>query len=142
MIYIPKYFKIFELVDPDIYRLYDKRAFEIFFDNRILWTIDQIRKYFGRPMYVNNWIYDGNLKYRGFRPFNCNIGAKFSQHRFGRAIDFDIDGMYSDEVRQEIKKNEHLDPFKFITRMETNVPWVHIDCGNYNKINGIRLFNP
>lgn len=36
---------------------------------------------------VNNYMFGGQLQYRGYRPPSCTIGAGESQHRFGSAFD-------------------------------------------------------
>lgn len=140
--YIPKYFKAEELVDPETYKNLGNKSLEICFDNKILWQIDSIRDYFNKPIKVNNWHTKGKFKLRGYRPFDCTTGSLYSQHKFGRAFDFDVDGLEAEFVRNEIIKNQYLPTFKYITRIEDGVNWVHIDCQNTNRENGILLFKP
>ena len=127
--YRPKNFQTKELVDPDTYRKFGENSLLVM-DIRMLWTIDAIRGYFEKPVYVNDYNRGGTFKYRGFRPPSCSTGASYSQHRFGRAIDFHIYGIGSAEVRKEIYTHPDDDAFKYITRMEEfdGMSWVHIDC--------------
>lgn len=139
MSYIPKHFITEELVDPITFKELGKRALEVCFDERILIQIDLIREYFNVPVTVNNWKTGGDFKDRGFRRSESYTGSQYSQHRFGRAIDFDVKDLTADVVRKEIIKNQNSYYFKYITRMEENVNWVHIDCMNSNY-KGIYLF--
>jgi hypothetical protein len=140
LFYKPKHIETVELVDKKTYQTYKEQCLELFFDSRILCQLDSIREYFGKPIIINNWSWKGNFQFRGFRPFDCTVGSKYSQHKFGRAVDFDIEGFSAEEIRNQIIKNQHKEDFKYISRMEDNVSWVHIDCANTNK-NGIYLFN-
>ncbi len=143
MYYRPKYFDVEELVDPDTFKQYDKEfILKFFFDSRILYQIDLIREWFNKPVIINNWNFNGKFKYRGFRPFNCKEGSKYSAHKFGRAVDFDVVGLEPEFVRKEIIKNQKNMFFQYITRIEDKVNWVHIDCSNTNTKNGIVLFKP
>lgn len=143
--YIPKYFKIQELVDPETFAALGTRCW-ILFRPELLWTIDEIRVFFDRPVLINNWIFGGTLKYRGFRPSSCKVGAKFSQHKFGCAVDFDVRDMTANEVRKKIMDNYKTSKaFQHITAMERNVTWVHIDLRNIEPPkdgSGITFFDP
>lgn len=78
--------------------------------------LDSIRDYFNRPIMIQSWL----------RPdlYNKLIGgATFSQHRNGLAVDFQINGLDADYVRQELKKRPDLiQGLSF----ETGITWVHI----------------
>lgn len=131
-VYIPKHFQAHEFLPPEIYQIYGEKGL-MFLDSRILWTADAIRDYFNSPVYINNWFWKGNSRLRGLRPFDCSIGVRFSQHKFGRAIDFFVKGISSEEVRQEIKAHPGDASFTYITAAEENIPHVHVDCRNTGK---------
>ena len=140
--YKPKWFEAQELVPPEIYELYFDDSL-IFIDNRILITLDYIREYFGKPVLVNNWHNGGNLKERCLRLWNTKTGAKLSQHKLGCAVDYNVDGYTSEEVRQEILANQDNTFFKYITRMELGTSWVHNDIKTlYLPQQRIHTFNP
>ena len=123
--YDPKHFKPEEYVPPEIYKeLGDKSILLI--DYRILKTDDAIREHFGKPVLINNWHTGGNRIYSGFRPEYVLFGAKYSQHRYGRASDKIIPGLDINEVRKEILQNQKH--FPYITVMEDDVNWLHTDC--------------
>ena len=129
--YTPTYFALQELVPPEIYSELGDSAWR-FFDPRMLWTLDELRKLFG-VAYVNNWHKDGANEYSGLRPFVCSTGAPYSLHKFGRAFDVKFADKKVEEVREYIWKNLELPAFQHITCIEMNVNWLHIDNRNYNK---------
>ena len=130
-------FELYELVDKDTLLELGERAWMLF-DPLLLSTMDRIRIRYDKPITVNNWHSMGPFNYRGFRPANCLEGAKLSAHRRGQAVDFDVQGMTAEEVRQDIKKNqEHMD-FMFINQVELGTNWVHISTANVpNRIQWI-----
>lgn len=145
--YIPKWFTVKEIICPEIYSKFGERSL-MFMDNRILWTIDSIREHFASKGFVgitiNNWSNNGIRKYSGLRPFDCSEGAKYSQHKFGRAIDFLVNGITPSDVRKHIIENQKNQVFQYITRMEDfdGMSWTHIDCANEKNGDEIFVFNP
>lgn len=137
--YYPKYFKIHELVPPNIYKRYKERAI-MFLDSRIVYMADLLREELDVPCTINNYYWEGNYSNSGLRDFTSRIGSKYSQHKFGRALDLKFKNIKAETVRQHILTNQ--DKYKFITRMEKNVSWVHIDNANVKSEKGIILFSP
>ena len=84
---------------------------------------------------MNTWMWGGTNKFRGWRPWDCETGATLSQHKFGRACDMVfldlVDGV--NWVRDSILTDTDDPIFKYITCVETGVPWLHIDFRNWNK---------
>jgi hypothetical protein len=109
-------------------------------DDRIIWTADKLRERYGRA-YINNWPFGGKNQYRGFRPFDSEVGAKFSQHKFGRAIDITFDAVSADEVRADMKSAGKTGTYKYITACELNTSWLHVDC-RFTDMEEIFFFNP
>jgi len=124
--YKPKYFQWYEFMPSKEYEPY----WLILMDERILITADEIREYYGVPVTINNWYWGGNLKNRGFREMNTAIGAKLSQHKFGRAFDFDVKNVPAEQVRNDIRKGK----FPLITCIEKGVNWVHADVRNVKRL--------
>ena len=132
-----RHFSIKELVPPEIYESRGQRAWELL-DTRILKAIDLIRDDFG-PLIVNNWATGGKLKYRGFRPRDVTVGARLSQHRFGRAIDFHATVSPHGDIYEAILTEKYW----MVSTVEnlTDTPtWIHVDCRN-NLTEGIRVVN-
>lgn len=126
--YTPKHFRPPELLPPSLYEASGASAL-IVMDARILFDLDRIREYYGRPLTVNNWHLGGPFSQRGFRNAN-NTGAKLSQHRFGRAIDFDINGIPAEQFRTDVKAGKLASVLTYVTRIEIDTSWVHIDCAS------------
>ncbi len=133
-----KHFRIEELVPPGLFNQHmdNPDILWMLFDDRELRTVDAVREYFGKPVTINNWLSGGQFQQRGFRT-DVGTGATFSQHRYGRATDKDVEGVTAEEARQEIMK--HKERFPLINRMEEGVSWLHTDCGNTGQV-GIVLF--
>ena len=138
---VSKYFKIEELVSRKVYKKYGERSWQ-FIDPTLIKVIDLIREHFNAPVTINNWLWGGNLEQRGLRT-NCDEIVKekteantlyVSQHCLGRAVDFNVKGLSSREVYEEILKNK--EKFCLISRIENikNTPnWCHVDVANTDK---------
>lgn len=109
-------------------------------DERLLKCADLIRKKYG-VCTVNA----SGLTNCGLRDFDTIIGAKYSMHKLGKALDIHIKTIETkykgdaktaayNKVRQELMKLKDFDVLSF----EDNISWLHIDIGNREK----RLFNP
>lgn len=124
-----RHFQVQEFVDPESYRTRGEKSISVM-DWRMLWTADKIREYFRKPMVINNWHVGGNRKWSGIRFENSPEFSKFSQHTYGRAIDFYIKGIQSNEVRNTIIGNPQEEAFQYITTIEDfdGMSWVHVDC--------------
>lgn len=133
-----KYFKIQELVDPESYKVLGEGAFELF-NPDALTALGDLREFFGVPITINNWNNGGEFKYRGYRPPDCSVGAKLSQHRLGNAFDCDIKGYTAEEARKKILENQNNPLLEKIMRMEANVSWLHWDLKPVK--NRIYVFN-
>ncbi len=129
MIYIPKYFTINELFPPSMIRRFPEKFLWGLFNPDLLRDLDAIRDFFGKPVFVN---YNG-MHCRGYRDCkDCKtVGASLSMHRFGGAVDFNIEGLTAEETRRVIVENQNL--FTSIRRMERGVNWVHIDISPTGK---------
>jgi len=128
MIYVPSHFKPEELVDPVTFAKFGNSSYA-FLRLEILRAIEFLRLFIGKPFTVNNWPDGGLYKWRGLRTKDCTEGAVWSMHRFGGALDFDVEGMTAVEVRQIIRdKRKSSDELKGITRIELDIGWNHIDC--------------
>lgn len=145
--YIPQYFKLQEFFPRDfISRIYPVLGNTMWrlIDNRLLWTADMLRNRYGTVI-ANDWEWGGSNQYRGFRPFDCVVGAEFSQHKYGRALDCKFGKVSVDNVRQEIVQSEYGEilEFKYITAVEMNVSWLHISVENNDvQKHGIKLIYP
>lgn len=133
MDYIPKYFQSYELVPKETYELLKDRPWVIWqlFDPRTLYVADALRKHFGKMICNTWWWKNGRHHYRGWRPPGCNIGAIYSQHRFGRALDLVPTETPVKDIRADVKAGNN---FQFITCIEDGVNWFHFDTRNYKGL--------
>ena len=131
--YKPKYFAVHELLPPKLYTadMYSSEEARergyLYFDEKLLITIDVIREIIGKPLICNTWYMDGNRQNSGFREQNCPIGSRTSQHKLGKAVDLVCHYYTGEEMRQMIIANQDKLPFPI--RMETGeeISWLHID---------------
>jgi len=79
----------------------------------------------------------------GFRSPLCDVGAHFSQHKFGRAADLKLDGITPEEVRRDIIANFNLYREKTaITTIEAQTPtWLHVDV-RFTNMEHLLIVNP
>lgn len=133
-----EHFKIEEFFPPSMLLKYSEERLWSLLDDRIVWTADQLRDRFGKAI-INDLPFGGQNQFRGFRPFDCKVGAELSQHKFGRAIDITFEDYESAYVRRYIRYHPSLPCFQYITFVEDNVSWLHIDC-RFSILGYIRFF--
>ncbi len=143
--YKPQHFADYELFDKDFYAQalpqLGERIF-IIYDVRVLITADRLRKRFG-AIKVNDWHWGGGFNFRGYRPPGCTVGAEFSQHRFGRALDMDPLHATAEEIREDIIAKPNEATYEYITAIETDISWLHFDVRNHSKDTlGLLVFKP
>lgn len=120
-----KHFILEELVHPAFLSPLSVDKIWGLLDERILRSIDSLRENLSTPIIINT---PTNLD-RGLRRFDSAVGAKYSQHKFGRAMDIVVDGIPALDVQIHIRDN--IKKYPFITAMETGTAqWTHIDCRN------------
>ena len=85
MSYRPKYFALNELVPPDVIASRGEQAWQLM-DDRILRGADWLREKFG-PCVINGKFGGKGFTESGLRSPFTTTGAKWSQHKFGRAVD-------------------------------------------------------
>lgn len=140
-----KHFEIYELVSKQVYQKYGERAWQ-FFDPRLLVMLDWVREKLDKPITVNDWYWGGQFDERGLR---CNLDPMMvgktkagkiycSPHPFGQGVDFDVEGMTAQQVRDWLE--EHKEELPFPIRLEDGVSWVHMDVRNVGV--KIYLFKP
>lgn len=129
---VKKYFKISELVCPHCVQTFGDNAWQ-FLSTELLSIIYILRtKIIKKPMIVNTA--SGSLTQRGLRCNICQLCKDktsknkiyVSAHQLGKAIDFSVNGMTAEEVRNLIRSN--IDEFECPIRLERDVNWVHIDA--------------
>lgn len=127
-------FQIYELLSRSDYDARGEKGWMLF-DPRLLKLLDRLRELFDAPITINNWKWGGQFENRGLRTSASQYYSKYSQHSFGRAVDFDVRGLSADESREKIRQwfNEGKLEVDGI-RMELGVNWVHLDVANCSGI--------
>lgn len=139
--YKPKYFSIKELVNPILLNKIGIEIAWLLLDPYLLKSADKIREKYG-PCTINI----GELKDCGLRDWTTQTGAKYSAHKFARALDLHLQviektaktkiektKMYN-KIRQELLQDPEFELLNF----EDNISWLHIDTFNRPR----RIFNP
>lgn len=135
---ILKYFDIRELVSENAYNQYIAYG-EYFllsrFDKRLLENLLWIRIDLGRPITINDYLFGGDNHQRGLRDNLTPIVQSkkhvyLSGHALAMAIDFDVDGMTAQEVREYLERKADFLPHPI--RLEGKykghwITWVHMD---------------
>lgn len=124
---VKKNFELSELVCPHVLNQYGDKAWQ-FLSTELLSTINVLRnKVINKPMIINNGT---TFTQRGLRCNVCELvkgktKPYMSAHCLGKAVDFHVNDMSSEEVRQLIKKN--IDKFEYPIRLEEGISWCHCD---------------
>jgi hypothetical protein len=108
--------------------------------------MDTLREYFNKTIIINNWAVGGPFQDRGLRDSTSNVYDLYSDHSYGRAIDFNVEGMTDADVQKAIL-NEYADDLIILglTGIEDSTPtWTHIGVSDlstwdFKLINGIYI---
>lgn len=129
---VKKYFQLKELVCPHCVNTFGDNAWQ-FISTELLSIIYTLRtQVIKKPMIVNS--YNNNLTQRGLRCNICQLCKDnttknkiyMTAHGLGKAIDFTVNDMPAEEVRNLIRSN--IDKFEYPIRLERDVTWVHVDA--------------
>ena len=125
-------FRLEEFVPKSIYHNYGEKAIW-FIDPRMIQFAQYIRTHFDARVMVNNWHCGGKNHNRGYRKPGTSVGSSLSQHKFGRAIDFNVVGYEPAEVVEWICDRWEMlcgpkDLITTIEDVEYTPTWVHVDC--------------
>lgn len=137
-------FYLDEFICPPIYSKHGARSV-IFMDMRIVSGIQYLRDQSQKSIIINNWFNGGKLDERGLRSFDTRTGAKYSQHKFGRAVDSNMAGFTIKEYFDFVMSHEkYLIENQLITTIENisfTRSWLHTDC-RYTGLDKILIVNP
>lgn len=137
MNYRPKHFQLHELIGPDVFDARGEAAWELL-DPFLLMALDRLRGFFG-PVTVNNWYWQGSYTESGLRSAQTATGARYSQHKYGRAADCKFRDVTPQEAFERIVANP--DDFPTITCLEdvsATPTWLHVDVRNCERIKVVR----
>ena len=132
-------FSLSEFIDRDTYKRFGDSSIW-FIDQRIIHIAQLLRDRVDLPITING----GQYNWSGFRSPSCTLGAKLSQHRFGRAIDVKVKGMTPVEVGEEIEENFEIYKKAGLTTIENvehTKTWNHLDVRWTNQ-DKLKIVNP
>ncbi len=114
----------------------------------LLRAIHFLRVYFDASIYVNTWAYSsllGSFHQRCFRQMHITTGARYSRHKYGMAVDFNVRGMSSSDVFENVVTHP-LDFLRvgFTTIEDTSFTptWTHLDIRATNLVNELLVVSP
>jgi len=140
---LSEHFRVEEFVTPTIFNAYGE-ASKWYIDVTVVAFMEEIRERFGKPVNVNDWYRDGHLQERGHRLPDTTTGAWYSQHKFGRACDFHIDGITPDQIFNDVLQNQQLYLDFGVTTIEDvamTPTWIHLDC-RWTGLETIKVVQP
>jgi hypothetical protein len=139
-IQISKNFYLDEFIDPATYAARGSRSIELI-DIRLIDAIQYMRDDLG-PLFVNTWARGGTRRLSGLRPHDTTVGAKWSQHKFGNALDIISPTLEPAEIHRFIHEKEDLFLGKgWVTTLEDlrDTPtWTHMD-NRYTGMEKLRI---
>lgn len=142
---VQKNFQLKELVCPHVLNTFGNNAWQ-FISTELLSVIYTLRNIIiNKPMVINS--YQNNLTQRGLRCNICQLCKDktdlnkiyISAHSLGKAIDFHVNDMSAEEVRNLIRSN--IDKFECPIRLERDVNWIHIDTYTVDGVTKLVEFN-
>lgn len=136
-----KFFIIQELVSPRIHEARGDRAWEML-DAGLLRAVDRLREKFGR-IKINDWHNGGPFDSSGMRNWDDPEGAKYSDHKYGRAFDLKPLETPVKKVYDYIRAHEWEFPEITVLEDIAHTPsWLHVGARNHNLPQQIQIVRP
>lgn len=139
-------FDIREFVPEATWKRHGRKSIR-FIDPKVIAIAQHLRDLTNAPVVINNWDNYSLVKYEfsGYRPPTTRIGAKESQHRFGRAIDVKVGGMKTRDVYNLVMA--HSSEFlklglTTIEDVDFTPTWLHLDCRNIGDKKELLIIKP
>lgn len=127
---VSPHFDIREFVSEYIYTRFGGAA-QTFIDPRLVHAAEWLRVKLDVPLIANDWHNGGHFQSRGYRQPDSSVGATFSQHKFGRALDLSSPKMSCADMYAFILAHEKEALENHITTLEDireTKTWLHISC--------------
>lgn len=137
--YKPEHFRIHELAPKAMYESMINNSHVLWglFDQDLLMAIDWLRDMFG-PATINNYYWGGAYEWSGLRTVDCPVYSVGSQHSKGRGVDMKFTDISSEDIRKKLISMKYV---PWITRIENDVSWLHIDTKETHS-RSLYMFNP
>ena len=144
-------FYLDEFIDPHTY-INDLHHGLNLLDFRLIQIAQKVREFCGKPLFINTWwdFQDKSIseiendtsirKWSGLRTSRCNIGAKNSAHKLGKAIDLKGNQKELFGLVKENAKEFHAIGVRRLEDPNITIGWLHVDTLERNtKPNSIRV---
>lgn len=135
-------FELQEFIDPVTWAEKKDKSINLI-DSKLINIAQYIRSTTGKPVTINNWHRGGPYKESGLRRKDTSTGAKFSQHKMGKAIDVKIHGMTGAQMNDWAKahKTELFNlGVRQIEHKSLTKTWLHLSTKN-TGVNGIQIID-
>lgn len=127
-----KHFNIKELVPESLIKVYGEKDSWNFIKPEAIMGLNIIRLLWNKPLIINTWAYGGNIQFRGWRPMDCEIGAKHSSHKEGLAFDLVTANPSDHKALWELVRDSHsLSGATEIENIKLTPTWVHVSWRNF-----------
>jgi hypothetical protein len=139
-----------EFIPKSVYSLWGAKAMR-FIDYRIPPIMQYLRNVYGVQIIINDWHVGGDFDRRCLRPYGsvanipafdlCNINTppdpdfiEHSCHSFGRAVDFNVNGVSVSQVQQDILNKYCMDLLKLgVSGIEAFTDtWIHLSVSDFS----------
>lgn len=136
------YFKIEELVSPEIYEILGDASWRLI-PQKVLSSLNSLREAFGSPLLVNNWKTGGMYRYSGIRPLGCSEGAKMSVHKLVHPTKtcFDVKTPQLNRLVELVMKDYAKYGISRIENPDITKTWLHLEFST-EKVDRLVVFNP
>lgn len=138
---VSKDFYIQEFVPKETYEEFGDSSIR-FIDFQLINIAQFLRDWYDMQIIINDWVYGGEYNYSGFRPDGCPVGAKFSAHKRGMAIDPKFPDLQTTKnVYTAITGSTRTKFYKELRRLGltgiesnelTKDKWAHLTTENFN----------
>jgi len=127
MIYIPKHFKVEELVDSTTFSSYSTNIIWQKFNPDMLKALDRIREIANCSITINDWVFGGSLQFSGFRPAGCGVGKVLGDHYFWNAFDLHVEKISNKKLYDiALIVSREMQVINVMEDINKTPTWVHI----------------
>ena len=132
-----KDFDVRELVSKELYSRFGENI-TYFLNPVMVYQLRELRSYLNKSLIINNWHVGGNYNESGLRAPRSPVGATYSRHKFGCALDIKSPQISSAELWELLYKKHAGFAITELENKEITKTWTHVGWG-YGKF---RVINP
>lgn len=147
---VSKNFDGFEVLPRELYYKFGDQAMR-YLNPKIIIILQIIRDFYNVKVSVNEWK-TGGIDGRTIRLVSDKCFNEFSDHTYGNAVDFSVEGKTGSEVFHDVlfdvKLNTLLKEAGVTATEKDRKTWVHLSVADFTawthieEVNGIKILNP